>query len=443
MRELPERKGMGIPCCPSLERDQTCDALDYHFRQVYNTDVLANDRRVRVEVVIHARLERCPGELALGDLVYSTTLLPAERVRLFTADRRTRFSFDSETNISYRHEQTSEERYFMASMDDFMSDLTIIDETRATSTKSGSSEGHGDASGAIGTILFGPSMDVSGSYNAESTYDFLRELRQHAEASHNRSMEATRTANSVSIGEVNTRTHAEGESEQHFESSSRTFSNPNHCHALTFLFYQINKTQTVRLTIESIGRRVIDPAVDTRVTNKPFTSAGGVSAIPAAVLATDQERLEIEQLGRLSVDARAAQAAQARAAPGVTAKYPIAQRVTAEPLPEETRRAALQKVDDQLVAVGLLKEPGGDISQEARNRFSFEIHSSLPTPGVLVIGCLDECNVCEPALQEKIELDLERQKLENELLKRQIELLEQSQEYRCCPAGSEPETNDD
>jgi hypothetical protein len=32
-----------------------------------------------------------------------------------------------------------------------------------------------------------------------------------------------------------------------------------------------------------------------------------------------------------------------------------------------------------------------------------------------------------------IELDLERKALENELLKRRIELLDQAQEYRCCP----------
>ena len=34
-------------------------------------------------------------------------------------------------------------------------------------------------------------------------------------------------------------------------------------------------------------------------------------------------------------------------------------------------------------------------------------------------------------------LDLERKALENELLKKQIALLEKSQEYRCCPADEE------
>jgi hypothetical protein len=38
----------------------------------------------------------------------------------------------------------------------------------------------------------------------------------------------------------------------------------------------------------------------------------------------------------------------------------------------------------------------------------------------------------------EIELDLERKRLENELMKRRIELLDKEQEYRCCPAEPAP-----
>ena len=63
--------------------------------------------------------------------------------------------------------------------------------------------------------------------------------------------------------------------------------------------------------------------------------------------------------------------------------------------------------------------------------------SCLPTPGVIVKGCIDTCDICEPEVQQKIQLELEEQSLKNQLLKRQIELLDKSQEYRCCPVGSE------
>ena len=71
---------------------------------------------------------------------------------------------------------------------------------------------------------------------------------------------------------------------------------------------------------------------------------------------------------------------------------------------------------------------------------SFEKKSSLPTPGVLVKGCLDDWAICEPNLEQEIALDLNRKELQNKLLERQIELLDKSQEYRCCPAGSVADT---
>jgi len=54
----------------------------------------------------------------------------------------------------------------------------------------------------------------------------------------------------------------------------------------------------------------------------------------------------------------------------------------------------------------------------------------------MVKGCMDECDICEPEVQRAIELDLQNKHLQNELLKKQIELLDKSQEYRCCPDGS-------
>jgi len=48
---------------------------------------------------------------------------------------------------------------------------------------------------------------------------------------------------------------------------------------------------------------------------------------------------------------------------------------------------------------------------------------------------LGDCSACEPALETKIGLELQRLDLQNKLLAKQIELLEKSQEYRCCPVA--------
>src|SRR5215212_10046481 len=93
------------PCCPDLQPSENCDVLDFNYRQLH--PVRVGDQPVTVEVILHVRLTRCSGPLALGDLVYSTTLFPGEKVRLFTSDRRSSFSLDSSTNLSYRSEQLS------------------------------------------------------------------------------------------------------------------------------------------------------------------------------------------------------------------------------------------------------------------------------------------------------------------------------------------------
>lgn len=438
MNATGDKEEMEVPCCPALATDNICDVLDFHYRTRHTTNVTAGGRRVQVEVLIHARLERCPGPMTLGDLVYSTTLLPGEKVRLFTSDRRTRFSVDSESKVSYRHEQTSEERYYMSSMHDFMSDLSVRDSGSASSSNRGSARGHGETSSALGAIFSGPSVDVSGSYDASSTSSFLRELSQHASASDRRSETATRAASSVSVGEVSSRSHTEGESEDHFESSSREFSNPNRCHAVTYFFYQINKTQTVRFKIVAIQRRVIDPAADTRVTNNPFAADGGVTAIPNAVLATDANRLKVEAVGRQSVQASLQSGVAGISQNSASASLLRASTLesVAAPLPPALKARALQEVDQSLLKEGVIDKQG-KVSNEVVAELSFERVSSLPTPGMLVKGCLDSCDVCEPALEKEIQLDLERKQLQNELLKKQIALLEKSQEYRCCPVGEE------
>ncbi len=441
MNEQKALSATNIPCCPPLEPDRVCDVLDFHYRQIHNT--IVGRQNVQVEVIIHARLQRCPGPLMLGDLLYSTTLLPSEKVRLFTTDRRTRFTFDSSTKVSYRNEQTSEERFFMASMSDFMSDVNSRDSIRSSNQSKGSAEGHGETSGAIESFFAGPSVDVSGSYSAESTSDFLRELSTHAQSSSRRSEMGVRAASSTSVGEVQTRTHTEGESQDHFESSSREFANPNRCHAVTFFFYQINKRQTIKFTIESIERRVIDPAADTKVTNNQFASRGGVKAIPNGVLATAKDRLEVEAIGRNSVSTNNRANVIANAATLTNANFAFQPLLTgavafvSEPLSAEVRQKALQQVDERLIAAKLINKATGRVTDETKKQFSFEQESSLPTPGVIVKGCLDDCDICEPTLEKEIELDLERKRLENELLKRKIELLEKSQEYRCCPANSD------
>ena len=84
----------------------------------------------------------------------------------------------------------------------------------------------------------------------------------------------------------------------------------------------------------------------------------------------------------------------------------------------------LKEVDEQLAAKSLVDKKRG--CSKKQNKWSTLKWNSVCPPGIIVKGCLDDCDVCEPLLKEKLQL-------ENDLLRKQIELLEKSQEYRCCP----------
>ena len=111
--------------------------------------------------------------------------------------------------------------------------------------------------------------------------------------------------------------------------------------------------------------------------------------------------------------------------------------VAVEPISVKMRKEALAAVEHDLVAQKLVDPKTGKPTEHLVAELSWQRTELLPTPGIMVKGCLDECQTCEPALQKEMELDLERKRLENKLLERQIELLEKSQEYRCCPVWEE------
>ena len=368
-----------VPCCPPLKMDKMCDCLDFDYRLIHNTTVDEGRSPVPVEVKIRLHVELCYGPLALGDLVYSTTLLPGEKVRLAYTDRRTKFSYDSETHLSYRDEQVSEEHYYLSSIHDFLSDITIRDKSRLSQTERGSSRTHIKTSDFLDDMFCSPSVTISGYHDAYSTSSFLRELSQHVRSSDYRAEAASRGASSVSIGEVQTRNHAEGESDDRYESSSREFSNPNNCYAVTYFFYRINKKVTIRVRLEFIECQALDAVTaNTKVTNH-FT--------------TPDEKLQNPR--------------------GYAGKL--------ETLSEEVREKARLHVEQQLVNAGLLAKGGGGISAQVQSDLCFERSFSLPTPGIIVKGCLDDCNVCEPLRKREYELELESKHLENQRLKHQLE----------------------
>ncbi len=424
-----------LPCCPEVTKEPCCERLRFSYRLTNRQ----ND--VPVEIIIVAEMERCPGPLSLGDVVYSTTLLPGEKVRLFNSTRNTRFTYDSESKVSYRHEQSSEETYYMRAMDRYSSDLTATD--RGSSQSSSHSDFETDVDASYASIGFagGGSVNVEGNFNSRSASSFMRELSSHVRTSHDRSVQATRAANAVQMGEVQSRTHTDGESEDAYEASTRTFENKNDCHAVTYFAYQLVKKQTLKFRVVSVLRRIVDAAGDSSVEARPVRPGTGVKVLPAGILATQAGRINIQAEGRTSAVAQQANVLGTAGTIGNAGAFapvltPLRFAINAQPVPAEVQDAMLKKVDAELVRDGVLAQVGSDaVGAKLAAELNFERTFCLPTQGIVVKGCLDRCSTCEDSREKSITLDLERKALENKLLARQIDLLEKSQQYRCCPVG--------
>jgi hypothetical protein len=418
-----------IPCCPELIKDDHCDIINFSRVLTYPTVLTANSRRrINVEVILHFKFSRCTLGLTLGDPAYSTTLLPGEKVRLATTDRRSRFSYDSETKISYRSEQISEEQYFMTATQKYMADASAAQSGHAESSSEGHWDFHGDAGGSVNpfSLSASASTNASGNHNSSSVSDYLNQQKTHVQSSASQAVSATRKAHSVSIGEVSSRTHIQGESEDHFEASSREFTNYNKCHAVTYMFYRINKKQKIKFELVAIERRVVDDSAPIGGVLQPGANKLPIALVPQDIPATAVIKKTTVASGAFSANIDTASLLTAN--PTLTRVAFNADQNFATPLDNETRAKALKEVDEQLIAKNLITKDG-KVATETKQVIEFEMEFSLPTPGIIVKGCLDDCDVCEPALKERMQL-------ENDLLRKQIELLEKSQEYRCCPPAA-------
>lgn len=423
-----------LPCCPELIPDDHCDIM--HFSRVLTFPAninAANRRRVNVEVILRFKFSRCTLGLTLGDPAYSTTLLPGEKVKLTTTDRRSRFSYDSESQLSYRSEQISEEQYYMTSFQKYMADASASQSGHAEQSSDSHWDFHGDASGSINpfSLSASASTNASGNHNSHSVADYLNQQRAHAQSAASQSVSSTRKAHSVSVGEVSSRTHIEGESQDQYEASSREFSNPNKCHAVTFMFYRLNKKQKIKFELETIERRVLDENAPIGGILEAATPKAPIALVPQDIPATVlAKRAQVAVTANAFVNQPAAVATYDISAisainPAIGKKISIPEQESALPLTEAIRMQALKEVDTQLMAKGLIDQSGKP-TEETKQSVDFEMEFALPTAGIIVKSCMDECGICEPLVQERMQL-------ENDLLRKQIELLEKSQEYRCCP----------
>ena len=108
---------------------------------------------------------------------------------------------------------------------------------------------------------------------------------------------------------------------------------------MTYSFYRVNKTQTIRFTLLSVNREVADPIGRVSIDKVDRAFIGLTATVPHMVLSTDPERLEQESTDRRSEVRRPANTMQERSRPDGWATRPSGLKERPSGPPVHVRRA--------------------------------------------------------------------------------------------------------
>ena len=410
----------GKMCPPrQWERDNICDVSILTYR--YNLRV--GDRLV--ECTLRYRVERCTEDYVLSDLVHSTTLFPGEEVFLSVRNRHSIARFTEDSSYSASQVSRSSDRVWMET---FKSLATDFNETSSQSLKTSahsefSETGGGGSAGLnLGFIsIGGGASHVSGEFDASSSAEFFGELNQHLRSSFHQTNQVARDSSSVSITQVNSHREATAERDDELKVSTRRFKNINQCHTVTHYFFQIAKRQRVKIELVERTCRAVNEFANSASRMKPLNLS----------LATNQQ---VPKAGQGTSDAPGfvALAAQPRQLL-MTRDQQVLENLGRVSLPafteaERARQEAIAKAHEIMAAL-----PGVE---------PYERVSIIPTEALYVESELGDCMICEPYVVAKQKLELERMALENRKMRREINLMDQYKDYRCCD-GEEIADEDD
>ncbi len=401
----------GVTCPPrEWERDNICDIsiLTYRFT------LRVGD--IPVECVSRYRVERCTQDYVLSDLLHSTTLFPGEEVYMSVRNRHSVSRFTEDKSYSASQVSRSSDRIWMETYKNLATDFDQSTSSSLT-TSAHSDFFRGSVSGGGGFNIGIASASASssfafGSFDENSSREFVSELHQHLRSSFHQTNQVARDSASVSLTEVNSHREITAEQNDELKVSTRRFKNINSCHTMTHYFYQIAKRQRVRIELIDRSCRAVNEQADTAVIMKPLA----LSLATNQIVAPEVDPVKGDVPGVVGVAA----AFQANSLTRDQVTLQAFNRVSTAVFEQaaQARAEAVAKAD-ALVAELPEFEP-------------FEQVSIIPTEALYVESELGNCALCEPYVVAQHELELERLALENRKLRREIELLEQHKDYRCC-----------
>jgi hypothetical protein len=410
---------------PIVEPGTVCPPRLWPRENICDTQILTYTYNLRVgnylvECALRYQVERCTEDYVLGDLAHSMTLFPGEEVFLSTRSRHSVSKFTDDASVSASQVSRSSDRIWMESFKNMSTDFHQGEGGKSSSSSHSEFATKAGAGGGFNLL----SLSASGHAHAEGTFDssssaeFSRYLEQHLQSSAHAASQSTRDATAISISQVNSHRQTTTETHDELQVSTRRFRNDNLCHTVTHYFYQVAKRQRVTVKLISRTCRALNPHARTAVFMKDHAVSMATNIKPDF---DAQPNPELNLQGAALRDFSAANIG------GFRTNLSLDQeRLSAINLLPLDRFTAEEKARAKAVA-----EAEAILDKQAAN-FEFSVVHIIPTEALYVESELGTCMVCEPLLVTKHELELERMKLENLKLRKEIELMEQYKDYRCC-----------
>jgi Subtilase family len=242
------------------------------------------DRRLLVRIIYEHRL--CLIGRQQGGLLYTTTLLPGEEVKIYEFDRFRRVKSDTErvsVHTSFRQTMSALSGSRRSSSSSAYTD--ILNDVRTNVDTSVS------VGGGLGDIFGGPKVKVDSGIETQTTVASGASARTASEQFSQMAMTASQAMDAERSLVISRFEEAE-----HQNTTARSLKNDNHCFAVTYFVRRVNEVYETSTRVESIEWRFGDG---------PWRSLKDLAGAPDGIgRLLDELRRHLPRIGEVATDPR-------------------------------------------------------------------------------------------------------------------------------------------
>ncbi|VBB17629.1 hypothetical protein YASMINEVIRUS_92 [Yasminevirus sp. GU-2018] len=291
---------------PTIRNDNVSVTLPASFTDLFSSAKSDAGQPYFADIMVRYRFVRVTKKHVKGKILYSTTLLPGERTRIFSSSAHTDFTYNASSKTYESNTSTSAEASFMSAVQNSMT-KHAYNSSSSKKEQDSSSNSSWNAGGSAGLNLGIVSVGGGGggggaSSDHSSSVDMTSQFTDSVESAASQSAIAVSASRTTNIRESSSSTNIQGENNSVVNAYSRELYNANKACPVTYYFRGINKCMEVRLELANIGFRIRVPGSINSFNPTPTTRPVLVNIKPANVSGTDVDIIKVVR-NRLLLDA--------------------------------------------------------------------------------------------------------------------------------------------